>query len=380
MNLSINSIQNLKYNSLKLMPDLSIFLMDLDGGGAEKVMLNLARGFAEKGLQVDLVLVKAEGPYLSNLPPTVRVVKLESSRLIQSLPALARYLKQEQPPVLISALEDTNMVALWAKKLADVSTRVVVSVHNNLSREAANATTLKRKLTPQLVKWFYPWANSIVAVSKGVADNLVQIGLPSNSIKVIYNPIVSPELNEKTHEWPDHPWFLPNQPPVILGVGRLEKQKDFSSLIRAFAQLKKQSPARLMILGEGSERSKLQDLVNNAGLTDDVAFPGFVANPYAYMARATVLVLSSAWEGFGNVLVEAMAAGTPVVSTNCESGPTEILANGQYGKLVTVGDIEGMAKAIVKTIEEPQDGELLKRRANDFSLEKALKEYEIFLD
>jgi glycosyltransferase involved in cell wall biosynthesis len=357
------------------MTDLAIFLMDLDGGGAEKVMLNLARGFAEQGLQVDLVLVKAEGPYLSNLPAKVRVVKLESSRLILSIPALARYLKQEEPPVLISALEDTNMVALWARKLAGVSTRVVVSVHNNLSREAQNATTLKRRLTPQFVRWFYPSADRIVAVSQGVAQNLVDIGLSSEKIEVIYNPIVTPELNEKIQESLDRPWFSPDQPPVILGVGRLEKQKDFPTLLQAFAQLKQQHPARLMILGEGSERSKLEELAQKLGIEKDVAFPGFVANPYAYMARAKVLVLSSGWEGFGNVLVEAMAAGTPVVSTDCESGPAEILANGKYGKLVAVGDSEGMAKAIATTLNEPPDREALTKRANQFSLEKALTEY-----
>jgi glycosyltransferase involved in cell wall biosynthesis len=357
------------------MTDLSIFLMDLDGGGAERVMLNLACGFAEQGLQVDLVLVKPEGPYLSQLPPKVRVVKLESSRLILSIPALARYLKQEQPPVLISALEDTNIVALCAKKLAGVSTRIVVTVHNNLSREAQNATQLKRRLTPQFVKWFYPWADSVVAVSQGVADNLVEIGVSSEQLKVIYNPIVTPELSEKLQEPLAHPWFVPDQPPVILGVGRLTKQKDFPTLIRAFAKVRHLQPARLMILGEGEERSHLESLIQELDLAEDVVFPGFVANPYAYMAQAAVLVLSSAWEGFGNVLVEAMAAGTPVVSTNCESGPAEILADGQYGKLVSVGDSEEMAKAIAQALEEVLDSQLLKERAIEFSLEKALTQY-----
>ncbi|MEW6491811.1 MAG: glycosyltransferase [Cyanobacteriota bacterium] len=361
------------------MTDVAIFLMDLDGGGAERVMINLARGFGEQGLKVDLVLVKAEGPYLSQLSQKVRVVKLDSSRLILSLPPLVRYLKQEKPPVLISALEDTNMVALWAKKLAGVSTQVVVTVHNHLSREAKNSTTLKRRLTPQFVKWFYPWADTIVAVSQGVAEDLVDMGLPSKKIKAIYNPIVTPELSEKLQEPIDHPWFSPGQPPVILGVGRLEKQKDFPTLIHAFARVRQQHPARLMILGEGSDRSHLDSLVQELGLTEDVVFGGFVANPYAYMAQATVLVLSSAWEGFGNVLVEAMAAGTPVVSTDCESGPAEILANGQYGKLVAVGDSQGMAKAIADTLNESPDATFLQQRASEFSLKKALLEYEQLL-
>jgi glycosyltransferase involved in cell wall biosynthesis len=379
MSLRAKSILKPQFIISNPMTDLAIFLMDLDGGGAERVMINLARGFSEQGLKVDLVLVKAEGPYLYQLPPNVRVVKLESSRLILSLPALARYLKQEQPPVLISALEDTNMVALWARKLAGVSTKVVVTVHNHLSREAKNATTLKRRLTPQFVKWFYPRADTIVAVSQGVAENLVDIGLPSQKIKAIYNPIVTPELSEKLQQSIAHPWFLPGQPPVILGVGRLEKQKDFPTLIHAFARVRQQHQVRLMILGEGSERSHLESLVQELGLTEDVFFGGFVANPYAYMAQATVLVLSSAWEGFGNVLVEAMAAGTPVVSTDCESGPAEILANGQYGKLVAVGDSEGMAKAIAQSLEEAPDSKLLQERADKFSLEKALAQYQQLL-
>jgi len=358
------------------MTDLAIFLMDLGGGGAERVMINLACGFAEQGLNVDLVLVKAEGPYLSQLSSKVRVVKLETSRLLLSIPALVHYLKQQRPPVLISALEDTNIVALWARDLARVSTRVIVTVHNHLSRDAQNATQIKRRLTPQFVKWFYPRADQVVAVSQGVANNLIELGLSSKKIKSIYNPIVSKELLQKIHEPLSHPWFLPEQPPVILGVGRLTKQKDFPTLIHAFAKVRQQQESvRLMILGEGSEHSNLESLVHQLGLSENIAFPGFVANPYAYMARANVLVLSSGWEGFGNVLVEAMAAGTPVVSTDCESGPAEILANGEYRKLVVVGDSEGMAQAILATLKDVPDREHLKKRANEFSLEKAISQY-----
>jgi glycosyltransferase involved in cell wall biosynthesis len=375
MNLSASLTENHTNKNYHPMVDLAIFLMDLDGGGAERVMINLARGFAEQGLKVDLVLVKPEGPYLSQLSPKVRVITLESSRLILSLRSLIRYLKREKPPVLISALEDTNIVALCARNLARVSTKVIVTVHNHLSRESQNATTLKRRLTPQLVKWFYAWADSIVGVSEGVAKNLVEIGLPPEKIEVIYNPIVTSELREKVQKPLDHPWFLPDQPPVILGVGRLQKQKDFSTLIHAFAKIRQHRPLRLMILGEGSERSHLESLVQELGIAEDVVFPGFVSNPYAYMAQATVLVLSSAWEGFGNVIVEAMAAGTPIVSTDCESGPAEILANGQYGKLVPVGNAEDMAQAIAATLEDTPDREILKKRANDFSLEKALAKY-----
>jgi glycosyltransferase involved in cell wall biosynthesis len=252
----------------------------------------------------------------------------------------------------------------------------VVNVQNTISQDAKNATQLKWRLMPQLVRWFLPWADAIVTVSQGVADDLVQIGLPSESIRVIHNPVVTPELFQKAQEPLEHPWFASGQPPVILGVGRLDKQKDFQTLIQAFAQVRQQHAARLMILGEGNERSHLEVLVKELHLTEDVSLPGFVANPYAYMSRSAVFVLSSLFEGLPTVLIEAIAVGTPVVSTNCKSGPAEILADGQYGKLVSVGNIQDIAKAIIETLEMVPDSESLRQRAADFSLEKALSQYQ----
>lgn len=357
------------------MSSLAIFLTYLRGGGVERVIINLARGFVEQGLSVDLVLVREEGDFLSLVPPEVRVVNLEGKRLISSLPALVRYLKENKPVAMLSAMQDINLVALWSRRLAGVSTRVVVSVHNTVSRESQNSTQLKRRIAPYLARKFYPWADAIVTVSQGSADDLVNLGLSSKRIQVIYNPVVTPELFEKAREPIEHPWFEPGSPPVILGVGRLEKQKDFPTLIRAFAQMQKQRPARLMILGEGKDRPDLEALVKEVGLEDDVALPGFVANPFAYMASSAVFVLSSLYEGLPTVLIEAIAVGTRVVSTDCQSGPAEILENGRYGKLVAVGDIKGMAEAIVSTLEEPPDSESLQRKAAEFSLEKAVAKY-----
>ncbi|EAW38327.1 glycosyltransferase [Lyngbya sp. PCC 8106] len=359
------------------MTKIAIFLTSLDGGGAERVMINLAKGFAEQGMSIDLILVKAEGPYLSQISSKVRVIDFQKKRLLESLPKLIDYLKTERPIALLSALEDTNVVALIAHRLAQVQTQTIVTVHNNLSRESQNATQLKRKLSPLMVRWFYPLANTVVSVSKGVAEDLVKIGLDSPKIHVIYNPIFTPELLKKAQEpIVEHEWFLPEQPPIILGVGRLNKQKDFPTLIHAFAKVRQHKLVRLIILGEGEEHSYLESLVQKLGITKDVAFPGFVPNPYAYMAHSAVLVLSSAWEGFGNVLVEAMAVGTPVVSTNCESGPAEILANGQYGQLVKVGDSDEMAEAILQTITTPTDSTLLQKRSRDFSLENSVSQYQ----
>ncbi|MFB2917366.1 MULTISPECIES: glycosyltransferase [Aerosakkonema] len=358
------------------MDKLAIFHPTLTGGGAEKVIVNLIGGFVDRGVNVDLVLVRAEGPFVALIPPEVRVVNLGYKRLVLSMPAFVRYLHQSQPTTLLTAFEDTNLIALWSRKLAGVSTRIVVSVHNTLSWESQITTQgIKRRIGPYLARWFYPQADAVVAVSQGVAEDLVNLGFSANNMKAIYNPVVTPELFQKITEFPQHPWFAPDSPPVILGVGRLEKQKDFPTLIRAFAKVHSQRPAKLIILGEGIDRPYLEALVRELGVAENVALPGFVANPYAYMARSAVFVLSSLFEGLPTVLIEAMAAGTSPVSTDCKSGPAEILENGRYGKLVPVGDTEAMAEAIISTLDRPVDAKLLQQKAAEFSLEKAVAQY-----
>ncbi|XWK88417.1 MAG: glycosyltransferase [Phormidium sp.] len=357
------------------MPDITLFMAGLGGGGAERVMLYLARGFVEKGLSVDLVLVKTDGPSISLIPPQVRVINLNTRRLVRSFPALIGYLQKNQPKALLSAMEDINVVALLCRRLAGVSTRVVVSVHNTLSVESKTSTQIKKRLAPYLARLFYPLADQVVAVSQGSAVDLINLGLSKESVKVIYNPVVTPELLKKAAEPLTHPWFLPGEPPVILAVGRLDKQKDFPTLIRAFAQVKQQRPARLIILGEGQDRVSLEALVQELGLEKEVALPGFVDNPFAYMKRSALFVLSSLYEGLPTVLIEAIAVGTPVVSTDCKSGPAEILENGRYGKLVPVGDIPAMAQAIISALEHPLDAALLQQKAEEFLLEKAASQY-----
>ena len=353
---------------------IAIFLTALDGGGAEKVMLNLAKGFIKSGIEVDLLLVKAEGAYISQIPPKVRLINFQQNRLLTSVFSLINYLKTEKPQILLTAL-DSNVIAAWIRRWTGISTTTIVTVHNNLSLESHYGKSMKLKLTAKFASWFYNWADNIVAVSEGVALDLIKIGLPKEKIKVIYNPIVDVELTNKIHESLEHSWFEAEQPPVILGVGRLTKQKDFSTLLRAFALVRRQTSAKLMILGEGEERSFLESLVQELDIESDVFFTGFLNNPYVYMSRAKVLVLSSIWEGFGNVLVEAMAAGTSVISTDCPNGPSEILAEGEYGALVPVGNEVAMAKAIIATLQETPNPQKLQKRANDFSLENAVIQY-----
>ncbi|HBB33981.1 MAG TPA: glycosyl transferase, partial [Cyanobacteria bacterium UBA9273] len=291
------------------------------------------------------------GPYLKQVPSEVRLVDLKAPWVLASLPKLVGYLRRERPKALLAVLHYPCEIALWAKSLSGVPTRVVVSERNTLSMQAQYMPELSVRLTPLMARLFYPWADGIVAISQGVAEDLARVtNLPLGRIQVIYNPAVTPEVLRQAQEPVDHPWFQPGEPPVVLGVGRLRPQKDFPTLIRAFARVRQVQLARLVILGVGPEQASLEALVAELGLEKDIAWLGFANNPYAYMARAAVFVLSSAWEGLGNVLIEAMAVGTPVVSTNCKSGPAEILDGGKYGWLTPVGDSEAMAEAIVKVL------------------------------
>lgn len=334
---------------------VAFFLPSLHGAGAERVMVNLAQGIADRGVRLDVVLAAAEGIFLEQLPPDVRVVDLRSRRMRRSIVPLARYMRRERPRAVVATQSHANVVALWAAKLAGRGTRVIATEHNTLSQTTQRESPLMARAWPWLLGAFYPWAASVVAVSRGVADDLaISSGLARDRIDVIYNPVITPEVLALTRQTPDHPWFCPGQPPVVLGVGRLRPQKDFPTLIRAFAEVRRHCRARLIILGEGEQRPVLTALARSLGLTDDdVALPGFRPNPLAYMAASSVFVLSSAWEGLPTVLIEALAAGSRVVATDCPSGPREILDGGRLGALVPVGDVGTMAGAVLDALRRP---------------------------
>lgn len=355
---------------------IAIFLPSLRGGGAERVMVTLANAFAERGHVVDLVLASAEGPYLQDVSSAVRVVDLHTNRVIKAMLPLARYLRRERPQALLSAMNHANVVAVLAHRLARVSCRLVVSERNTIGVEAARAQGAVAKAVYVLVPWAYRRADAIVAVSRESATDLERFArLPAGSVQAIYNPFDLDRIGRLATEPLDHPWFAPGQPPVVLAIGRLTEQKDFPTLIRAFAALRVRRPARLLILGEGELRGELESLVQSCGLTaDEVQMPGFVSNPFAYLARCAVFVLPSRWEGLPGVLIEAMACGALVVSTDCPSGPREILENGRWGRLVPVGDVEALADAMVATLDEKAHPDV-KVRAADFGVERAAKAY-----
>lgn len=355
--------------------DISLYLPSLRGGGAERAMLTLANGFSARGLRVDLVLAAAEGPYLAEVAPTVRVVDLGARRVATSLPGLVRYLRRECPTAMLSALNHANVIAVVARDLARVRTRLLVSERAHLSRSLAQAGSPAERLLVPLMKWAYRRADGIVAVSDGVADDLAQaLGLPRSRIDVVYNPVVTPALKVLASAPVDHPWLGQREVPVILAVGRLAEQKDYPTLIRAFAQVRAQRDCRLIILGEGKLRKPLETLVAELKIGDSVQLPGFVDNPFAWMSRVSLFVLSSAWEGLPNVLIQAMACGVPVVSTDCPSGPNEILEGGKWGDLVPVRDSDALANAIMKHLVCPSQKNVRERSAF-FGLDAALSGY-----
>jgi glycosyltransferase involved in cell wall biosynthesis len=333
---------------------IAFFLPSLRGGGAERVMVNLAVGITERGLPVDLVLAAAEGTFLSQLPPAVRVVDLRAGRVLPSVGPLTRYLRRERPRALVSSMSHANVVALWAARLAGRTTPVLATVHNTMSVSTARQGRLAAALWPHALRIFYPWASSVIAVSRGAADDFARSsGFPRERVEVVYNPVIMPDSVVRAREVPDHPWFAPGQAPVILGVGRLTPQKDFPTLVRAFSEVRRRRAARLVILGEGEGKAELDGLANELGVKEDMALLGFQKNALSYMSHSAVFVLSSAWEGLPTVLIEALAAGTRVVSTDCPSGPREILQDGRLGALVPVGDASALASAILETLERP---------------------------
>ncbi|MGB9794641.1 glycosyltransferase [Caldisericum exile] len=350
---------------------VAFYLPNLGGGGAERSMLNLIREFVKHGFIVDLVLANATGPYLNQVPSEVKIINLRSLHVSKSLPKLTKYLRENKPDVLISSLDHANIVAIIAKLLSFRRTKIIVRVDSTLSQELKNLSTLKGKLIPLLMKVFYRYVDFIVAVSEGVKEDLTSfLKIPKDKVKVIYNPVISSDIFEKAKEPVDHPWFTSGEYPIIIGVGRLNREKDFQTLIKAFSFIRKEVDARLVILGEGEERKNLENLAKELGISEYLLMPGFVNNPYKYMSKSSVFVLSSIYEGLPTVLIEALSLGIPVVSTDCPSGPREILENGKYGKLVPVHNEIALARAIIEVLKNKSkinfDFDFLKKYKSEF--------------
>ena len=387
----------------------------LHGGGAERVVLALARGLLARGHRVDLLLFDMRVHYPEWIPEqarlfvadettddatkqhpaydelrrrTIRVQPYHPKRRdmlrlaralkwnLSSLPTwdkfnktrrMAGYIESEKPDIILPSLSSATVAALLAKPLVAARLPVIPIVHS----------LMKRKRRAVKYRKLFADATRVVAVSDGVADSVRrETGLAANKLVTIYNPVIPPEFERMKSQQPDHPWFADNGPPVILACGRLKKVKDFPVLLNAFARVLQLRPCRLLILGEGPLRASLEDLARRLGVQDKVSLPGWADNPFAFMSRAALFALSSRSEGLPTALIEALACGCPCVSTDCPSGPAEILQDGAIGPLVPVGDPAALADAMLRTLTHPPDKQKLLTRAEFFSIERAVGKYE----
>lgn len=360
---------------------IAIFTYFMQGGGLERVLLNLMQGFIARDYEVDLLLSVAEGPFMKLIPDGVRVINIDTPRIRTNITSLIQYLRREKPEILYCAESDRGFEGVVAGLLSLTRTRVMIGMHTVEASERPANMGKRDKQYLQAQRLVCRLASKVIPVSHGLVDEIAEdLHIPKRKMHVIHNPIVNEQMKQEMQEPVEHPWLQQKTMPVVLAVGRLSHVKGFDVLIKAFKHVTSQMEARLIILGEPafyeSEQGEIHtSLVRELGLEDYVDLPGFADNPYAYMKNADLFVSSSRYEGFGNVIVEALACGCPVVSTDCPTGPIEILQNGEYGTLVPVDDAEALGQAIVEALHQAHDISKLEKRATDFSVDKIIEEY-----
>ncbi|MGB8144362.1 MAG: glycosyltransferase [Chromatiaceae bacterium] len=353
---------------------IALLVSDFEDGGVERNFTSLAGGLADLGVEVHFMVGNPDHPYLKELGQGVRIIPVvgDPTQLLRI------YLPQQQPPILLTGKLSDDFAGLAVKRLLGLETRLVAAVGTLLSGRfvAHRWNFIKTLRETRHIRQAYGQLDGITALTEHVARDLRDYfhicGVP---IAVLNNPIIPPDLATLAAAPCDHPWLAPGQPPVVMAVGGLRKVKDFPTLLRAFARLAKGRDARLLILGEGKERGRLGHLAVRLGIADRVDLPGFVANPFPFMARCRVLALSSVREGLGNVLVEAMALGTQVVATECTEGIRDLLRGGELGGLVPVGDDEALARALQVALDSRPDPEALGRVTRPFGREAASRAY-----
>lgn len=388
---------------------ITILLDQLRFGGAERALVYLARGFVEQGYHVDfLIRNRRFSAYLDDLPPEVNLREIEKCSSIKLrwyllrylpevikavpdllfrykalpmgmrvLPGLVSYLRSEKPSALLTTMPQNNLLALWAREIAGTPTRVVIREANSFSHAFQVTERRSKAAMMQMAKQWYPRAEGIVSVCEGVGNDLAEsLALQRDTIRTIYNPVDLERIKRLSLKAEPHPWFSDKSQPTLVTVGRLNRQKDHKTLLHALKHLNRQRPARLIVIGDGGLKQELQEEAANLGLEDQVHWTGTTDNPYAYMARADAFVLSSAWEGLPNVLLEAFACRTPIISTDAAGGgPAELLQNGRFGRLVPVGEPESLAAAIAATLDAPGDLEDGYRHVQTFTMERSVRNY-----
>ncbi|HVO83536.1 MAG TPA: glycosyltransferase [Syntrophobacteria bacterium] len=357
-------------------PKIAVLVSFSGEGGVERLMLNLCEGLLDLGLPVDLLAIKRKSAHLKASPRGLNIVPLRATHTYGSLPEVVRYLRTERPRALLAVKDRANQVAILAGRFARTYTRIAVEIQTTISAALRGKSSLRKAAWYLPMRLLYPMADVVIAVSEGVARDLVEItGVPRQRIQVIRNPAVSGAMFRLAQEPVDHPWYRDRSTPIITGIGRLTRQKDFPTLIRAFAQVRSQVPCRLVILGEGRDRAMLSELAHSLGVAADIALPGFVVNPYPFLRGASLFVLSSVWEGSPTVLTEAMALGVPVVATDCPSGPREILRGGEIAPVVPMGDPDALAAAMLDTLARRPDGVALQKAVVDYTVAESSRRY-----
>lgn len=355
---------------------IAFFLSTSGHSGVDRVAKHLLPALARRGYRVDLLKVRRHGPELSDTDARIRILDLGHRQTYACLPNLVRYLRRERPTVMLSDKDRVNRTALLARGLARVDTRLLLRSGTTLSVDLASRGVLERWLQRLSIGRLYPLADQIVVPSTGAADDMASYtGLARELIRVVPSPVVPESLFDAAVPPPQHPWFHDPDSPLILGAGELGSRKDFETLLRGFARLRARRRCRLMIIGRGRGRDRLLALAEELGIADDFELPGFIPEPYPYLAHADLFAFTSRWEGLGFVLIEALALGTPVVSTDCPSGPYEILQGGRYGRLIPVGDDAALADAMAATLRTPPPAEQLKQAARPYAVEAAADAY-----
>jgi glycosyltransferase involved in cell wall biosynthesis len=362
------------------MKKFCFYCSSFQNGGVEKVTIQLCNELAIKGFKVDLVIGKKnQSNMLDNLDAKVNLVSLGTSNKIFSILMLALYLRRKKPDIVISDRYHSFVYAASAKRIIDSKSEIVMTIHSQMSLAFGNGLDRTKQQVKKYSEFMRlkKYCSKVISVSIGTADDFLSI-FPEfgDKVSVIYNPVAVDQIQSLAKQWQNNLSFLSGRQHVIISVGRLEPEKGYENLLRAFSEIENCRDSLLVICGEGRERKNLEKLADQLKIQDNVYLPGFVANPYSYLAHADLFVLSSRSEAFGVVLVEALAVGIPVVSTDCPSyGPREILLNGEIGKLVPVDDAPALARAISDSLNDHPGKKVLINRAMHFSLQKAINQY-----
>lgn len=353
---------------------IAIFLPSLHGGGAERAMLVFARELLIRGYPVDLVVAKKEGALLPLIPFGARVIDCKSRRMLHTFPKLAAYLRANKPAAVYSTITHANIMAALTCRAVKFAAPLIVRQSNAPLSE--HKSGVMHEFSRRLIPITYPKASSVIAVSEGVRSELISMQPKlSGRIQVLPTPVLTNDVRRQGEQIPAHPWFTQQRAPVILSAGRLERHKGMFELLRAFADVRKSRDAKLIIIGEGSARAKLEAEVMTLGLSNDVDLPGFQENPFSFMNHAALFVLNSYYEGLPNVIIQAMSFGTPIVSTDCRSGPSEILEAGRLGRLIPVKSHESLVTALAESLDLPKHRAAQESAWSRYGAEEATSAY-----